>query len=80
MTLLALPPITPPRSLALVWASSISNHLVLSAEVPGALGADADNHARERLGLAFAFIDFSFGASYSRFSYYSAYLKTEKKK
>ena len=39
-------PDSPPLSLALVWASSISNLLVLSAEVTGAFGADADNQAR----------------------------------
>jgi len=58
--------------LALVWASSISIHLVLSAEVTGAFGADADNQARERLVLAFVLIAFAFGVSYSRFSYHSA--------
>ncbi len=47
----------------LVWASSISNHLVLSAEVTGAFGADADNQARGRLVLAFLLISFSFGVS-----------------
>ena len=35
--------------------------LVLSAEVTGAFGADADNRARERLVLAFVLIAFSFG-------------------
>ena len=55
MTLLALTPIPPPLSLTLVWTSSISNLLALSAEVTGAFGADADNQARERLVLAFAF-------------------------
>ena len=61
MTLFALTPIPPPLSLTLVWASSISNLLVLSAEVTGAFGADADDQARERLVLAFVLIAFSFG-------------------
>ena len=72
MTLLALTPIPPPLSLALVWTSLISNLLVLSAEVTGAFGADADHQARERLVLAFMLIAFSFGVSCFRFSYHSA--------
>ena len=51
-TLLALTPIPPPFSWTLLWTSSISKNLVLSAEVTGASGADADNQARERLVLA----------------------------
>ena len=57
---------------SLGWASPISNLLVLSAEVTGAFGADADNQARERLVLAFVFIAFSFGVSCLRFSYHVA--------
>ncbi len=72
MTLFAITPILPPLSLTLVWASSISNLLVLSAEVTGAFGADADNQARERLVLEFVLIAFSFGVSCFRFSYHSA--------
>ena len=72
MTLFALTPIPPPLSLTLVWTSSISNLLVLSAEVTGAFGADADNQARERLVLAFMLIAFSFGVSCFRFSYHNA--------
>ena len=41
----------------------MSNLLVLSAEVTGAFGADADNQARERLVLAFVLIAFPFGVS-----------------
>ncbi len=62
----------PPLSLALVWASSISNLLVLSVEVTGAFCADADNQARERLVLALVVIAFSFGVSCLRFSYHIA--------
>ena len=72
MTPLALTPIPPPLSLTLVWTSSISNLLVLSAEATGAFGADADNQARERLVLAFVLIAFAFGVSCFRFSYHSA--------
>ncbi len=72
MTLLALILVPPPLSLALVWTSSISNHLALSAEVTGAFGADADNQARERLVLVFVLIAFAFGVSCFRFSYHSA--------
>ncbi len=46
--------------MVLVWASLISNLLVLSAEVTGAFGADADNQARGRLVLALALIAFGF--------------------
>ena len=63
MTLLALTPIPLSLSLTLVWTSSISNHLVLSAEVTGAFGAGADNQARERTVLAFVLIAFAFGVS-----------------
>ena len=72
MTLFTLTPIPPPLSLTLVWTSSISNLLVLSAEVTGAFGADADNQARERSVLVFVLIAFSFGVSCFRFSYHSA--------
>ncbi len=68
MTLFALTPIPPPLSLTLVWTCSISNLLILSAEVTGAFGADADNQARERLVLEFMSIAFSFGVSCLRFS------------
>ena len=61
MTLLALTPIPPPLSLTLVWTSSISNLSVLSVDVTGAFGADADNKALERSVLAFVLIAFSFG-------------------
>ena len=73
-TLFALTPIHPPLSLTLVWASSISNLLVPSAEVTGAFGADADNQARvsERLVLAFVLVAFPFGVSCLRFSYHVA--------
>ena len=60
VALLALTPIPPPLSLTLVWTSSISNLLVLSAEVTGAIGADADIQARECLALAFVLIAFGF--------------------
>ena len=46
--------------------------LVLSAEVTGAFGADADNQARECLVLAFVLIAFAFSVSCFRFSYHSA--------
>ncbi len=72
MTLLALNPIPPPLSVTFVWASSISNLLVLSAEVTGAFGADADNQARERLVLELMLIAFAFGVFSFRFSYHSA--------
>ena len=72
VTLFALTPIPSPLSLTLVWASSISNPLVLSADVTGAFGADADNQARDRLVLAFLLNAFSFGVSCLRFSYHSA--------
>ena len=58
MTLFALTPIPPPLSLTLVWTSSISNLSVLSVDVIGAFGADADNQARERLVFAFVLIAF----------------------
>ncbi len=51
------------------WVGSISNLLVLSVDVTGAFGADADNQARERLVLAFVLIAFSFGVSCLRVSY-----------
>jgi hypothetical protein len=41
-----------------VWASSISNLSVLSVDVTGAFGADADNQALERSVLAFVLIAF----------------------
>jgi hypothetical protein len=76
VTLLALTPIPPPLSLTLVWTSSISNLSVLSVDVTGAFGADADNQARERLVLAFVLIAFSFGVPCRRFSYHIAQNKT----
>ncbi len=72
MTLLALTPIPSPLSLTVVWATLISNLLVLSAEVTGAFGADADNQAHERFVLAFVIIALAFGVSCFRFSYHSA--------
>ncbi len=44
-------------------------NFVLSVEVTGAFGADADYQARERLVLEFVLIAFSFGVSCLRFSY-----------
>jgi len=72
VTLLALTPIPPPLSLTLAWTSSISNLSVLSVDVTGAFGADADNQALERSVLAFVLIAFSFGVPCLCFSYHTA--------
>ncbi len=73
MTLLTATSIPLLLASALVWLSSISNLLALSAEVTEDFGEYANNQARERLVLAFVLIAFAFGVSDFRFSYHSAF-------
>ena len=50
----------------------ISNLSVLSVDVTGAFGADADNQALERLVLELVLIACAFGVSRFHFLYHSA--------